>query len=593
MLLDVRGLPRIGLGSKAHRWRGARMCRWARRTAADPVTMVIAVATAAGLALRLFYLLHGGFLWSVTEYDDGPYFASAVRLLQGVLPYRDFVLVQPPGITLLMLPSAALAKITGTAWGLASGRILTTLAGTAAIALTGLLVRHRGLLATLVACGLMAVYPNAIAAAHTVMVEPWLVLFCLLGALLIFDGDTLSARPERLMWSGVAFGFAGAVEAWAIIPAVVMMTLCLTARVAGSSRIRRAARFGAGTAAGFLVPVLPFVAASLPGFYQSLIVAQIGPRRGAIRVGLLQRLYELTGLSDFRVDPASPRVGVNLLFIHGSLPLIGLIWGAAAFLALATTGATAFLILARGQTPTQLHWFALASAWLVVSMLLWPSQFHYHFAAFLTPFLALALALPLADLLRPAAVLTAPAPASPADGRPIWSRGRRFRTGVAVLAAATLTAFAVIQAKTEGTLYPAVPAWSIAQADRLIPPGSCLISDNVTVLLLADRFVHGYRSRCVVIDDGLGTDLALSHGLTPQTGAASSRAVARLWLDSFRHAQFVWLTYRYHHRIAWGHALWDFFHQQFRIIYTDSYGDVLYKSDQQHGTRLTPPGARS
>jgi hypothetical protein len=55
----------------------------------------------------------------------------------------------------------------------------------------------------------------------------------------------------------------------------------------------------------------------------------------------------------------------------------------------------------------------------------------------------------------------------------------------------------------------------------------------------------------------------------------------------------VWLTYRYHHRIAWGHALSDFFHQQFRIVYTDSYGDVLYKSDQQHGTRLTPPGARS
>src|SRR5689334_13673207 len=112
MLLDVRGLPRIGLGSEAP---GAGIRRWARRTAADPVTVVIVVATAAGLALRLFYLLHGGFLWSVTEYDDGPYFSSAVRLLQGALPYRDFVLVQPPGITLLMLPSAALAKITGTA----------------------------------------------------------------------------------------------------------------------------------------------------------------------------------------------------------------------------------------------------------------------------------------------------------------------------------------------------------------------------------------------------------------------------------------------------------------------------------------------
>ena len=57
--------------------------------------------------------------------------------------------MQPPGITLLMVPAALLAKVTGTAWGLAIGRILTMLAGTASIALTGLLVRHRGRLAVL------------------------------------------------------------------------------------------------------------------------------------------------------------------------------------------------------------------------------------------------------------------------------------------------------------------------------------------------------------------------------------------------------------------------------------------------------------
>src|ERR1700733_12130581 len=119
----------------------------------DPATLAVVAATLVGLGLRAYRLSRAGCLLGVTEYDDGPYFGSAVRLARGTLPYRDFVLVQPPGITLLMLPAAMLAKVTGTAWGLAVGRILTMLAGAAGVALMGLLVRHRGVFATVVACG--------------------------------------------------------------------------------------------------------------------------------------------------------------------------------------------------------------------------------------------------------------------------------------------------------------------------------------------------------------------------------------------------------------------------------------------------------
>ena len=92
------------------------------------------------------------------------------------------------------------------------------------------------------ACGVLAVYPDSIAAAHTVLVEPWLVLFCLAGAVAVFDGDRL-AGGRRLVLGGVAFGVAGAVEAWAIVPALVVFTLCLC-------RARRAVAFGAATDAG-------------------------------------------------------------------------------------------------------------------------------------------------------------------------------------------------------------------------------------------------------------------------------------------------------------------------------------------------------
>src|SRR5262249_16965705 len=150
-----------------------------------------------------------------------------VRLTYGVVPYRDFALVQPPGITLLMAPAALVAHVTGTAWGLVIGRLLTVFAGAASVALAGLLVRHRGVLAVLVTCALLATCPPRAAASHTVLLEPWVVLFCLAGAVAVFDRDRLTTSTTRLAWGGVALGFAGAVKLWVIVPVVVIAVLCL------------------------------------------------------------------------------------------------------------------------------------------------------------------------------------------------------------------------------------------------------------------------------------------------------------------------------------------------------------------------------
>src|SRR5689334_22729672 len=42
------------------------------------------------------------------NYDDGIYFGAAIRLIHGWLPYRDFLLPHPPGLTVLLSPIAAL-----------------------------------------------------------------------------------------------------------------------------------------------------------------------------------------------------------------------------------------------------------------------------------------------------------------------------------------------------------------------------------------------------------------------------------------------------------------------------------------------------
>jgi hypothetical protein len=123
------------------------------------VTAVITVATLLALALRAYQFARPGHLLGVGDYDEGADFGSAILMVHGVLPYRDFVTVQPPGITLLMT-AALLSRLVGTAWAIAAARILTALASTGTVVLGGLIVRHRGVFAVVVTCGLIAIYPG-------------------------------------------------------------------------------------------------------------------------------------------------------------------------------------------------------------------------------------------------------------------------------------------------------------------------------------------------------------------------------------------------------------------------------------------------
>src|SRR5499427_1025384 len=195
--------------------------RWA-------VYAVIIAATLVAVGLRLYDLSRPGYLLGISEYDDGTDFGSAIRLVHGAVPYRDFIMVQPPGITLIMFPIALITKGMGTITGMAVARVFTALASAAAVPVAGLLVRHRGFVAVLVACGVLAIYPDSVLSARTVLLEPWLVLFCLLGALALFNRDQVADSRRRIFLGGLLFGFAGAVKVWAILP--VLVVLVLTAR---------------------------------------------------------------------------------------------------------------------------------------------------------------------------------------------------------------------------------------------------------------------------------------------------------------------------------------------------------------------------
>ena len=59
-----------------------------------------------GVVARLGEVLHGAGLTSDLGYDPGVYFAAADGLVHGRVPYRDFVLLHPPGIMLAVAPFA-------------------------------------------------------------------------------------------------------------------------------------------------------------------------------------------------------------------------------------------------------------------------------------------------------------------------------------------------------------------------------------------------------------------------------------------------------------------------------------------------------
>jgi len=518
-----------------------------------PISVAIGACTLLALALRLFLLSRPGYLLGVTEYDDGPYFGSAVNLIHGYLPYRSFLLVQPPGITLLMVPSALLSKVTGTATAMATGRILTILASAAGVALLGLLLRHRGLLAVIVGCGILAVYPDSVSTARTILVEPWLVLFCLLGALALFDRNHLTSSGKRLFWGGVAFGFAGCVEVWAIFPVLVLLVMLLP-------RIRRAAVYVGGVAVGFLVPTLPFAALAPKRFYQSLYVAQVAPRAGSTRVPLPARLSDMLGIVGVPPSwlPAHPRT--LILTATGVLVLV-----------VAVMIVVAWIRLRQG--PPALEWFALASTAVIVVMFMWPDQFHYHFAAFLAPFFAMSVALPLSRLLEALGQGQGTSWLPATDGRQLWKPA-------AVVAGLAVVVLAMFQASDEShlelRLAPVAPA-----VEKIIPKGACVATDQVSYLLMANRFSPD-QSNCPHMLDGLGSDLGFSNGLKPSTGAGNVAAVQALWWDEFTHSQFVWLSYNSYRRIAWDPKLRAYFKANFVRVFKHQWHDTLYARKGTH-----------
>jgi hypothetical protein len=155
----------------------------------------------------------------------------------------------------------------------------------------------------------------------------------------------------------------------------------------------------------------------------------VGSRVNPTRVPGWYRLQEMFGLSDFRLA-------------HTTVLLVAT--AIAGFVAV--TFCLAFAVTRRA--PTSLEWFAVGTTVLVVVAFIWPPQFHYHFSAFLAPFLALAVALPLARLIQHDAE-------DDADIRPAavrrWTAPPWLGWYAAALAGLAIAGMSLVQARSEAT----------------------------------------------------------------------------------------------------------------------------------------------
>jgi len=538
------------------------------RLAKTPAGLAILIATALGLALRLFLVTRPGFLTSGTvEYDDGVYLGAALRLLHGALPYKDFAFVQPPGIIVVALPGALIGSLTSQATGLAAARVLSVLASTACIPLAGRLVRYRGPIACAATAGLLAVYPADVLSGRTLLLEPWMNLACLLAANAAFRDGRLKS-PGWLAWAGVAFGCGVAIKFWAAFPAAVLLAVCLIARpTAEASRARRAGALVGGAVGGFAVLAGPFGLADPSGFIHQTLFYQVSRVGSYSPISL--RLAHLTGLIDIlsrNGKVAAPGTTTHSLFAMGAeasthTVAVGWVAYAAAIVGIALIAA-GYLHGLRERTP--LEWFALATAVLATAAILWYSAFFYHYPDFPAPWLAIAVGIAVGSL-----ACLVKGSARPAR------LGRRVIAGVV---AVVICAVAAVEARE---LAPAhVPA-SPANVSALVPVGSCLVADQISFSIAANRFTAP-SANCPDVVDSLATTLALSGGVSPQGGAGQAPNVIAGWEAIFGKAQYAWLSAGAPTRIPWTGAFPAWFASHFhRIAAYPGYGDsVLYARDR-------------
>lgn len=516
-----------------------------QRAEGDAPKWVVLVPGAVALVICSIQLTVGVHWDGVVGYDDGVYVGSAVLLAHGLIPYRDFVYVQPPGLTLLLTPFALLFRALGLGSQdmFALSRILTGVVTAASASLVALIVRHRGIVAMLVAGTAFACFPPAPIIDSQAYTEPYMVLCCLIGVALLFRrsaGGAIGTSAAPVL-AGVAFGLGCAFKVVAVLPLVCAVG-CL---VATDRSLRRAARLLAGAAAALVVVAGPFFVLAPGNFVTDVVRAQTT-----------------------RLTVGGSAIALRLDWVLGLEPL-HLTRPEGAIAAVAVVVLVAAAILHSRRTPiSTLEWFCVASAVLVGVVLLVTTPFFAHYSLLATPWIAVLAGSVVGRALAPVTVREPGRSTAPATlERP---------TAPATLAVRQVVVLVVALVVFTGTLIPALHQYrdyDVVRAEpatlaavRAIPAHACIVTDDASFLVAANRLADRPPSCPATLDAvGIGLVDAVRFGTASARTQMADRV--RQWEGVFSRADGVLLT-RDQLQVAlpWNLPLRRWFHGHFKEV---------------------------
>jgi hypothetical protein len=149
------------------------------------------------------------------DYDEGVYVTAALMLAKGLIPYRDFVFLHPPGIVLFLLPWT----MGGPLFALKAARVVSSVLGATNSVLVARLVGGRAAIPVAI---LWMVWPEVVWSERGAFLEP--LMSCAgLGALVLITG-TSSLRRATL--AGLLCGAAVLVKSWGVVWCLVAFLAC-------------------------------------------------------------------------------------------------------------------------------------------------------------------------------------------------------------------------------------------------------------------------------------------------------------------------------------------------------------------------------
>ena len=438
--------------------------------------LLVAGIVLLAFVVRAVPVFRGAGLYGNLGYDDGVYFASTVALVHGVLPYRDFLLLHPPGIALLLAPFALLGSATDPATGFAAARLAFLALGAINAGLVTLVAGRYGRRAALAERGpVRGLVRREPAELSTILIGPQTALL-LITVLVLMWGRPL--RPRRAAVAGIALGLMVAIQVWGVVPVVIIAGAVALGSFdqAAGDRLRSAVALLAGAAASLAAVCVPFFITAPADFVRYVLLDQLA--RPNLEVPLSTRLGVLEGLSI--------RVG------HGALLT-------AAVLVLAIVGAAALVFVA-WRVPAARMWCAIVT--VEVGYLLISPSFFDHYSGWIAPGAAIVLGTAAALVL------------ASVEGRHPF--GTLVKVGYVVI----IIGLSVTILRRQGTALQR----QLLEAD--LSGARCVSADSPVLLIETTALLRDLDHGCPLVIDPTGTSYDTDRGRLRAGPVGASRSAA-------------------------------------------------------------------